>query len=78
MDAVSPFFIVRDVRRALEHVADPDAPAAELSARDITFAAPLTGTDDGLRGFELSDRDGHVLLFGRPDQWLPPVRGGHR
>lgn len=115
MDAVSPFFIVRDLRRALEfyrdtlgfevtftsggadpffaivrrdgvqfllksvgidavpnrerhpdarwdafvHVADPDALATELSA-------PLADTDDGLRGFELTDRDGYVLFFGRP------------
>jgi len=121
MDAVSPFFVVRDLPRALEfyrdtlgfevtfdegadpffavvrrdgvqfllksvgvdampnrerhadarwdafvHVADPDALAAELSAREVVFAAPLADTDDGLRGFELVDRDGYVLFFGRP------------
>jgi len=114
MDAVSPFFIVRDVDEALAfyrdvlgfevtftsggadpffaivrrdgaqfllksvgvdplpnrerhadarwdafvHVADPDALAEELSAQ-------VTDTDDGLRGFELADRDGYVLFFGR-------------
>jgi hypothetical protein len=44
---------------AFVHVADPGALAAELSAS-------LADTDDGLRGFELVDRDGYVLFFGRP------------
>ncbi|MEL6996869.1 MAG: VOC family protein [Pseudomonadota bacterium] len=45
---------------------DPDALAAEFLGRDVAFAAPLADTDDGLRGFEISDPDGHVLFFGRP------------
>ena len=47
-------------------VPDPDALAAELTARGVTFSAPLEDTHDGLRGFELHDPDGHVLFFGRP------------
>src|SRR5688572_21067011 len=48
------------------HVADPDALAAEFSSRDVEFSEPLKDTDDGLRGFELTDADGYVLFFGRP------------
>jgi catechol 2,3-dioxygenase-like lactoylglutathione lyase family enzyme len=48
------------------HVSDPDALAAELVAQGVTFSEPLKDTHDGLRGFELSDPDGHVLFFGRP------------
>jgi len=51
---------------AYVHVPDPDALAAELRDRGVTFSAPLTDTDDGLRGFELTDHDGYVLFFGRP------------
>ncbi len=47
-------------------VPDPDALAAELAAQGVAFAEPLQDTHDGLRGFELSDPDGHVLFFGRP------------
>ena len=38
----------------------------ELSSRGVEFSEPLKDTDDGLRGFELKDRDGYVLFFGRP------------
>jgi len=48
------------------HVPDPDALAAEFSARNVSFFEPLKDTDDGLRGFELADIDGYVLFFGRP------------
>ena len=51
---------------AYVHVPDPDALAAELRDRGATFSAPLADTDDGLRGFELTDHDGYVLFFGRP------------
>lgn len=51
---------------AYVHVADPDALAAELTGRGVTFSAPLADTNDGLRGFELADHDGYVLFFGRP------------
>ncbi|GAB3436160.1 VOC family protein [Flindersiella endophytica] len=51
---------------AYVHVADPDALAAELAERGVTFTEPLADTSDGLRGFELADHDGYVLFFGRP------------
>ncbi|MGB3444092.1 MAG: VOC family protein [Actinophytocola sp.] len=51
---------------AFVHVSDPDGLAAELSTRSVPFEAPLADTDDGLRGFEVADRDGYVLFFGRP------------
>ena len=47
-------------------VPDPDALAAEFEARGVAFQAPLRDTEEGLRGFELADPDGHVLFFGRP------------
>ncbi|HEY2746795.1 MAG TPA: VOC family protein [Polyangia bacterium] len=47
-------------------VPDPDALAAELAARGVSFSESLKDTHDGLRGFELRDPDGHVLFFGRP------------
>ena len=51
---------------AFVHVADPDALAAELAARSLLDAPTVHDRDDGLRGFELRDPDGHVLFFGRP------------
>jgi catechol 2,3-dioxygenase-like lactoylglutathione lyase family enzyme len=48
------------------HVPDPDALAAEYSSRGVGFSQPLQDTDDGLRGFEITDADGYVLFFGRP------------
>lgn len=48
------------------HVADPDELAAEFSSRNVEFFQPLKNTDDGLRGFEVSDADGYILFFGRP------------
>ena len=62
----------RDVKKGIArwdaylHVADPDALAAEYSARNVAFSEPLKDTHDGLRGFELKDADGYVLFFGRP------------
>jgi len=47
-------------------VPDPDALAAEYSARNVEFFQPLADDDDGLRGFALQDADGYVLFFGRP------------
>jgi catechol 2,3-dioxygenase-like lactoylglutathione lyase family enzyme len=47
-------------------VPDPDALAAEFTARQVAFAQPLADTHDGLRGFEVADPDGYVLFFGRP------------
>lgn len=51
---------------AYVYVPDPDGLAAEFSSRTVEFSEPLKDTDDGLRGFELKDADGHVLFFGRP------------
>ncbi|MBS0360120.1 MAG: VOC family protein [Proteobacteria bacterium] len=45
---------------------DPDALAAEFAAAGAAFSSPLQDTHDGLRGFEVTDPDGHVLFFGRP------------
>lgn len=51
---------------AFIYVADPDALVAEFTTRGVTFRKPLADTDDGLRGFEVSDPDGYVCFFGRP------------
>jgi catechol 2,3-dioxygenase-like lactoylglutathione lyase family enzyme len=62
----------RDIKQGIArwdaylHVPDPDALAAEFSARNVEFFQPLMDNDDGLRGFELQDADGYVLYFGRP------------
>jgi hypothetical protein len=48
------------------HTPDPDALAAEFSARGAPFYDPLKDWSDGLRGFEITDPDGYVLFFGRP------------
>ena len=48
------------------YVADPDELAAELAERGTILSRPLRETTDGLRGFEITDPDGHVLFFGRP------------
>jgi catechol 2,3-dioxygenase-like lactoylglutathione lyase family enzyme len=45
---------------------DPDALAGAFAASGAPFSAPLADTHDGLRGFEITDPDGHVLFFGRP------------
>jgi catechol 2,3-dioxygenase-like lactoylglutathione lyase family enzyme len=49
---------------------DPDALAAEFVDRGAAFSTPLKDTNDGLRGFEITDPDGYVLFFGRPRQEL--------
>lgn len=51
---------------AYVHAPDPDALAAEFTAREVEFWRPLEDDDDGLRGFEVRDADGYVLFFGRP------------
>ncbi|MDH3590572.1 MAG: VOC family protein [Planctomycetota bacterium] len=50
------------------HVDDPDALAAEFAAQGVTFHQPPGERDDGLRGFEVRDRDGYVLFFGHPQR----------
>src|SRR5258708_1984845 len=53
----------RDIKKGIArwdaylHVSDPDALAAEFSARDVKFFQPLRDDDDGLRGFEVKDAD---------------------
>jgi catechol 2,3-dioxygenase-like lactoylglutathione lyase family enzyme len=51
---------------AYVYVLDPDALAADFTARGAKFSTPLQDTSDGLRGFEITDPDGYVLFFGRP------------
>jgi len=51
---------------AYVYTSDPDALCAEFVDHGAAFSNPLKDTDDGLRGFELTDPDGYVLFFGRP------------
>jgi|ERR1700733_14530315 catechol 2,3-dioxygenase-like lactoylglutathione lyase family enzyme len=51
---------------AFVYAPDPDALAAEFTEHGAAFSVPLKDTNDGLRGFEISDPDGYVLFFGRP------------
>jgi catechol 2,3-dioxygenase-like lactoylglutathione lyase family enzyme len=62
----------RDIKKGIArwdaylHVPDPDALAAEFASRKVDFCKPLESNgDDGLRGFEIQDRDGYILFFGR-------------
>jgi catechol 2,3-dioxygenase-like lactoylglutathione lyase family enzyme len=43
---------------------DPDALAAEFVGLGAQFSDPLKDTEEGLRGFEITDPDGYVLFFG--------------
>jgi len=52
---------------------DPDTLAAEFVDRGVAFSTPLKDTHDGLRGFEITDPDGYVLFFGRPQQSQPDL-----
>ena len=47
------------------HTEDPDGLAEEFASRGVAFHEPLGVNGDGLRGFEIKDRDGYVLYFGR-------------
>ncbi len=51
---------------AFVYAPDPDVLAAEFARMGATFSVPLSDTHDGLRGFEISDPDGYVIFFGRP------------
>jgi catechol 2,3-dioxygenase-like lactoylglutathione lyase family enzyme len=51
---------------AFVYAQNPDALAAEFADQGATFSASLKDTHDGLRGFEITDPDNHVLFFGRP------------
>ena len=64
----------RDIKQGIArwdayiHVPDPDALAAEFSSRSVEFFKSLfKDDDDGLWGFEVTDADGYVLFFGRPN-----------
>ena len=50
---------------AYVRVDDPDKLAAEFASRGVPFASPLQNSDDGLRGFVVTDLDGYGLFFGR-------------
>ncbi len=53
---------------AFVFLTDPDALAAELASRGVGFHKEIHDREDGLRGFEIRDRDGYVLFFGRPQE----------
>jgi hypothetical protein len=48
-------------------VTDPDALFEEYRAAGVVFSKPIHDNTDNLRGFELTDADGYVLFFGRPN-----------
>jgi catechol 2,3-dioxygenase-like lactoylglutathione lyase family enzyme len=66
----------RDVKKGLAkwdayiYTPEPDALAAEFAARGVEFTSPLQDISDGLRGFEVTDVNGYVLYFGRPNQGI--------
>ena len=48
-------------------VDDPDSLAREFRSRGADFHREIADRDDWLRGFEVCDKDGYVLFFGRPN-----------
>jgi len=46
---------------------DPDLLFEEYRNAGVNFRQPLMNDNDGLRGFEVTDTDGYVLFFGRPN-----------
>jgi catechol 2,3-dioxygenase-like lactoylglutathione lyase family enzyme len=52
---------------AFVYVEVPDSLAAEFASRGLTLFKEIVNREDGLRGFEVSDKDGYVLFFGRPN-----------
>jgi len=65
----------RDIKQGIArwdaylYVPDPDVLAAEFLSRNVEFFKSIKDSeegDDGLRGFEVKDVDGHILFFGRP------------
>jgi catechol 2,3-dioxygenase-like lactoylglutathione lyase family enzyme len=46
---------------------DPGALFEEYRKAGLTFHNPLRVDGDGLLGFEITDADGYVLFFGRPN-----------
>lgn len=53
---------------AYVHVPDPDALYEEFMSRNVEFSEPLKNNHDNLRGFEITDQNGYVLFFGRPNE----------
>lgn len=47
---------------------DSDNLAKGLDHRNAKNQITVRDTDDGLRGFELSDPDGYVCFYGRPNR----------
>jgi hypothetical protein len=43
-----------------------DTLPAEYTARGVPFSNPLKDTEEGLRGFEITDSDGYAFFFGCP------------
>jgi len=65
----------RDIKQGIArwdaylYVPDPDVLAAEFLSPNVEFFKSIKDSeegDDGLRGFEVKDVDGHILFFGRP------------
>lgn len=50
------------------YVPDPDALFEEFIGRDVDFKVPLSNNSDNLRGFEVSDINGYIIYFGRPNE----------
>lgn len=50
------------------YVPDPDALFEEFIGRDVDFKVPLCNNSDNLRGFEVSDINGYIIYFGRPNE----------
>lgn len=52
---------------AYVYTPDPGGLAAQFAAAGVAFTTPLEVNSDNLLGFELTDPDGYVLFFGRPN-----------
>ena len=48
-------------------VSDPDALFEEFRSNGVVFNKPLQDNSDEIRGFEVKDADGYILLFGKPN-----------
>jgi hypothetical protein len=40
----------------------------------VPFSEPLKDTEEGLRGFEITDPDGYVLFFGCGGEYALPAK----
>ncbi|WP_343307441.1 VOC family protein [Chitinophaga niabensis] len=49
------------------NTSDPDQLYEEFRSRGVTFRQPLKVNDDGILGFEVTDTNGYVLFFGKPN-----------